>query len=332
MSDRQGARPKRRRSSSLSRKSRTVQKTKRRSSSSGEEGPVKKKPAKGKGSKRLLGGHMSIAGGIWKAVHDSVIVGGTAFAMFLGSQRTWKSKPIDERAAERFRQACVEYGFHPSVILPHGSYLMNCGSPRRDIFQKSRSMLIDELRRCEQLGLTMFNFHPGSTLNEISVEECLERIADSINYAHQHTNKVMTVIENMCCQGNTVGGRFSEIKGIIKLVRNKKRIGVCLDTCHAFAAGYDLSARGGVKKMLDEFDAQVGMKYLMAIHLNDSKGMLECHKDRHENIGYGHIGLDGFRQVMNEPRLRKIPMILETPHRPNFDYEKEIKLLRSLCN
>ncbi|XP_058872697.1 probable endonuclease 4 isoform X3 [Acipenser ruthenus] len=232
------------------------------------------------GRRKLIGAHMSIAGGLWNAVQGSVTIGGCVFGMFLGSQRSWKSRPLDEKALARFRQACSQHGFTPDRILPHGSYLLNCGSPKPDVYEKSRAMLIDELKRCEQLGLTMFNFHPGSTLHDITVEECLDRIADSINHAHQHTTGVTTVIENMSCQGNTVGGKFSELRGIIDRVKDKSRIGVCLDTCHAFAAG-----------------------------------KLGCHLDRHENIGEGEIGLEGFRQIMNEPRLDNMPMILETPVR-----------------
>ncbi|XP_058872673.1 probable endonuclease 4 isoform X1 [Acipenser ruthenus] len=281
--------------------------------------------------RKLIGAHMSIAGGLWNAVQGSVTIGGCVFGMFLGSQRSWKSQPLDEKAVARFRQACSQHGFTPDRILPHGSYLLNCGSPKPDVYEKSRAMLIDELKRCEQLGLTMFNFHPGSTLHDITVEECLDRIADSINHAHQHTTGVTTVIENMSCQGNTVGGKFSELRGIIDRVKDKSRIGVCLDTCHAFAAGHDLSAVGGVKKMLDEFDWTVGLQYLKAVHLNDSKGKLGCHLDRHENIGEGEIGLEGFRQIVNEPRLDNMPMILETPVRPDMDGSQEIQLLYSLC-
>nr|XP_005994325.1 PREDICTED: probable endonuclease 4 isoform X2 [Latimeria chalumnae] len=267
---------------------------------------------------KYVGAHMSIAGGIWNAVADSVTIGGRAFALFLGSQRTWHRKPIDEKAAAKFRQTCKEHGFSPDVIIPHGSYLMNCGSPN-PVFQKSRFMLVDELRRCEALGLTMFNFHPGSTLNEISIETCLHRIADCINYAHQQTKGVTTVIENMSCQGNTVGGRFQELRGIIDGVEDKSRVGVCLDTCHAFAAGYNLSTEDGLSQMLEEFESVVGLQYLKAVHLNDSKGKLGCHLDRHENIGRGYIGLDGFRRIMNEPRFNNIPMILETPARSYDD-------------
>ncbi|KAJ0060189.1 hypothetical protein NL108_004043, partial [Boleophthalmus pectinirostris] len=209
------------------------------------------------------------------------------------------------------------------------------------VFEKSQALLVDELSRCSRLGLTLYNFHPGSSLGTITTEECTEKIATAINHAHQQTPAVVTVLENMSGQGSTVGGKFSELKAIIDKVRDQSRMGVCLDTCHAFAAGekyyycyynvvkmcaflytlpliltgYDLTAEGGVKAMLDEFDQQVGLKYLKAIHLNDSKGKVGCNLDRHEDIGKGHIGIPAFRDIVNEPRLDNIPLILETPGR-----------------
>ncbi|KAG7491528.1 hypothetical protein MATL_G00004560 [Megalops atlanticus] len=251
--------------------------------------------------------------------------------MFLGSQRSWKRPPLNSTAAEKFRKACAENGFDPVHILPHGSYLMNCGSPKEDVFEKSQALLVDELTRCSALGLCHFNLHPGASLGSITTEECLEKIAQAINDAHRQTSSVVTVLENMCGQGSTVGGQFSELRAIIDRVQDQSRVGVCLDTCHAFAAGYDLSAKGGVKSMLDEFDQVVGLHYLRAMHLNDSKGKLGCHLDRHEDIGRGQIGLSAFRDIVNEPRLDNIPLILETPGRPGFEYPEQIELLYSLC-
>ncbi|KAL8596492.1 hypothetical protein ACOMHN_044030 [Nucella lapillus] len=279
------------------------------------------------GARKLVGAHCSIVGGLYKAVEEAVAMGGRAFGLFLRSQRSWTSKPLDPKAADKFKASCKEHGFPPSSILPHGSYLMNCGSPNPDTLKKSREALLEELQRCEALGLTLYNFHPGSTCGEISVEECLEKIADAINWAHQHTKFVITVVENMSCQGNTVGGRFEELKGIIDRVKDKSRIGICLDTCHAFAAGYDLSSAEGFEKFVSEFDSLIGFQYLKAMHLNDSKGAVGCHLDRHENIGKGQIGLEGFRRVMTEPRFNGIPMILETPL---GDYAKEIDILNKL--
>ncbi|XP_026861774.1 probable endonuclease 4 isoform X2 [Electrophorus electricus] len=262
---------------------------------------VKGKRCKTKGGKKYIGAHVSIAGGIWKAVEASVDIGGRSFGLFLGSQRSWKRPALDKDAAVRFQEACVQHGFDPTHILPHGSYLMNCGSPKE--------------------GASM-----GS-----STEQCMDRIAQAINHAHQQIPTVITVLENMSGQGSTVGGQFIELKGIIDRVRDKTRVGVCLDTCHAFAAGYDISSAGGVKSMLEEFDLVVGLHYLRAVHLNDSKGKLGCHLDRHEDIGRGQIGISAFRDIMNEPRLDNIPLILETPGCAGFEYAEQIQLLYSLC-
>ncbi|KAL1264306.1 hypothetical protein QQF64_004661 [Cirrhinus molitorella] len=283
-----------------------------------------------KPKKKYIGAHVSMSGGIWKAVESSVAMGGHAFALFLGSQRSWTRPALDTAAAVKFQEACAQHGFDPMHILPHGSYLMNCGSPKEDVFSKSQAMLVDELSRCSALGLSQFNFHPGASIDS-TPENCMEKIAQAINHAHQQTPAVITVLENMSGQGSTIGGQFSELKSIIDRVRDKTRVGVCLDTCHAFAAGYDISPPGGVKNILDEFDRVVGLHYLRAIHLNDSKGKLGCHLDRHEDIGRGQIGITAFREIVNEPRLDNIPMILETPGRPGFEYAEQIELLYSLC-
>ncbi|CAN0210578.1 putative endonuclease 4 isoform X2 [Lampetra fluviatilis] len=285
----------------------------------------------GRGSHKFVGGHMSISGGLWKTVEESAQLGARAFGLFLTSQRTWHTKPLDPCDARRFRETCKQLGFTPDHIVPHGSYLLNCGSPSTETFEKSRAALVSELQRCEKLGLVLYNFHPGSSCGQGSTDACLERIASAINYAHERTRGVVTVIENMCGQGHTVGGQFEELRGIIDLVADQSRIGVCLDTCHAFAAGYDISSQEGVQRTLDEFHRVVGLKFLKAVHLNDSKGKLGCHLDRHENVGRGHIGLEGFRAIMNAPQLDHLPMILETPGSPSFGYEEEIALLYSLC-
>ncbi|OCT85533.1 probable endonuclease 4 isoform X2 [Xenopus laevis] len=285
---------------------------------------------KRKNSKKFVGAHVSIQGGIWNAVLVARQIGASAIGMFLGSQRTWKSKTLDDKAAERFQRTCKELGFQSHYILPHSPYLMNLGSPKSDVLQKSRAMLVDELHKCHQLGLTMYNIHPGSRVGAISVNRCLELIADGINLAHSQIPGVTVVLENMSCQGSTVGGLFEELRGIIDLVVDKSRIGVCLDTCHAFAAGHDLSKKAGLENMLDKFSTVVGLSFLKAIHLNDSQGEVGCKLDRHEKIGHGHIGLEGFRHVMNEPRFNGIPMILETPLSSD-DHAKEIDLLYSLC-
>lgn len=209
---------------------------------------------------------------------------------------------------------------------------MNCGSPDEETLSKSRVTLVDELKRCERLGLSLYNFHPGSTCGKITVEESIARIAESINQAHQETKYVVTVLENMSCQGNTIGGKFEELRDIIDQVQDKSRVGVCLDTCHAFAAGYDIASEKGFEKMMDEFETTVGLQYLQGVHLNDSKGELGCHLDRHENIGKGKIGVEAFRRVMRDPRFNGIPMILETPYVSENIYQKEIKQLYAMMN
>ncbi|KAK3610704.1 hypothetical protein CHS0354_028094 [Potamilus streckersoni] len=283
-------------------------------------------------SQKFVGAHVSMAGGIYNAIYNAANMGAKSFALFLKSSRSWQSKPLDDDDALKFREACKEHGYSSHLILPHGSYLMNCGSPHSETLEKSRDALIDELQRCEKLGLMLYNFHPGSTCGKGTVEDCLDRIAESINIAHSQTKYVITVIENMSCQGSTVGGKFTELAGIIARVKDKSRIGVCLDTCHAYAAGYDLSTEAGYKQMIAEFDRIIGFQYLKALHLNDSAGKLGSHLDRHENIGKGNIGKEGFRRVMNEPHFDNIPMILETPYTSDEIYSSEINLLESLCN
>ncbi|KAE8611591.1 hypothetical protein XENTR_v10012515 [Xenopus tropicalis] len=251
-----------------------------------EEGGTLESPQIRKNSKKFVGAHVSIQGGIWNAVLVARQIGASAIGMFLGSQRTWKSKALDDKAAERFQRTCKELGFKSRYILPHSPYLMNLGSPKPDVLQKSQAMLVDELHKCHQLGLTMYNIHPGSCVGAMSVSKCLELIADGINLAH------------------------AQVPGVI--------------------VGHDLSKKAGLEHMLDEFNKVVGLSFLKAIHLNDSQGELGCKLDRHENIGHGHIGLEGFRHVMNEPRFNGIPMILETPLSSD-DHAKEIELLYSLC-
>ncbi|GAB6028303.1 hypothetical protein CHUAL_002478 [Chamberlinius hualienensis] len=281
-------------------------------------------------SERFVGAHISAAGGLQNGPINAAAIGANCFALFLKSQRTWNSKPLEDKTILAFKKQCRKLGFTSQHILPHGSYLLNCGSPKKDVLEKSRATLIDELQRCEKLGIQLYNFHPGSTCGEIEIEECLNRIGESINLAHSKTKSVITVVENMSCQGNTVGGKFEELKGIIDLVHDKSRIGICLDTCHAFAAGYDVSSPKKFDDVMQEFDRIIGIKYLKALHLNDSKGKLGCHLDRHENIGKGHIGNGCFEFIMNDPRFIGIPMILETPCEDDKIYEQEIRFLYSI--
>ncbi|XP_046450041.1 probable endonuclease 4 isoform X2 [Daphnia pulex] len=285
-------------------------------------------------NKIFLGAHISAAGGLENAITNSLNIGGTSFALFLKNQRQWVSKPMEDVTVERFKAACATHKFLPHLILPHGSYLMNCGSSDPVILAKSRANLLDEVQRCERLGILYYNIHPGSSCGKGTREEAIKSIADSINWVHDQTpdSKVTVVLENMCRQGNTIGGDFSDLAEIIQQVFDQSRIGVCLDTCHALAAGYDLATAHGFDSFLEEFERVVGFRYLVAVHLNDSEGELGCHRDRHASIGKGKIGLEGFRRIVNCPRFRDIPVVLETPFISDEHYKQEILLLKSLAN
>ncbi|KAF0695504.1 Aste57867_13697 [Aphanomyces stellatus] len=283
---------------------------------------------------KVVGAHVSGAGGLENAVFNAAKIGARAFALFTRSQRTWTCKPMEAATAEAFQAAMKAFGYTPNDVVPHGSYLLNCGSPDAETLRKSREGLLDEVRRCEQLGLSLYNFHPGSTKKEISVDACLDLIAESIELTLAQTHGVTILIENMSSQGSTVGGQFSELKGIIGRISDahRSRVGVCLDTCHAFAAGWDLRDEDAYEATMRAFDETVGLQYLKAVHLNDSKGDLGCHADRHEKIGKGKIGLEPFRRLMNDPRFDGIPMVLETPYVDDDGYEEEISLLYALAN
>ncbi|GGC83034.1 deoxyribonuclease IV [Vreelandella lutescens] len=259
-----------------------------------------------------LGAHVSAAGGADQAVLRAVEIGATAFALFTKNQRQWKGKPLTDEAIAAFKQACKKHGFGPEQILPHDSYLINLGHPEAEGLAKSRAAFLDEMQRCEQLGLTLLNFHPGSHLNKISEAECLSRIADSINEALAATRGVTAVIENTAGQGTNLGWRFEHLAEIIAQVDDKSRVGVCIDTCHAFAAGYDLHTREATQASLDELGNVVGFEYLRGMHLNDAKSAFASRVDRHHSLGKGNIGLDAFSTIMQDERIHGIPMILET--------------------
>ncbi len=259
-----------------------------------------------------LGAHVSAAGGADQAGLRAVDIGATAFALFTKNQRQWKGKPLTDEAIAAFKQACKTHGFGPEQILPHDSYLINLGHPEAEGLAKSRAAFLDEMQRCEQLGLTLLNFHPGSHLNKISEADCLSRIAESINLALDATQGVTAVIENTAGQGTNLGWRFEHLAEIIEQVDDKSRVGVCIDTCHAFAAGYDLRTRDATKATLDELGKVVGFQYLRGMHLNDAKSAFASRVDRHHSLGKGNIGLEAFSAIMQDPRIQGIPMILET--------------------
>ncbi|OZJ03730.1 hypothetical protein BZG36_04147 [Bifiguratus adelaidae] len=269
----------------------------------------------------LLGAHASITHGLQTAVHNTVRIHGSCFALFLKSQRRWEHPPLEQENVDGFRQARQKFNFSPGSALPHGSYLVNMAHPDKDKRSKSYDCFLEDLQRCERLGIQLYNFHPGSTTGACTIEEGIGNIADCINQAHTETQSVIAVLENMAGAGNVIGSKFEELGGIIALVKDKTRVGVCLDTCHAFAAGYDLRSLEAYEATMNAFDQHIGIKYLKALHLNDSKFGLGCKKDRHASIGKGEIGLDGFRNVMNDRRLWGLPMVLETPAR--WDDAKE---------
>lgn len=274
-----------------------------------------------------IGAHVSAGGGVENAPVNAVGIGADAFALFTKNQRQWVAKALTDDSINLFKSRVKESGLDTRYILPHDSYLINLGHPDSEAIAKSRDAFIDEMKRCEQLGLQLLNFHPGSHLNKITVEECLDRVAESINIALGQTSGVTAVIENTAGQGSNIGNRFEHLRYIIDRVDDKSRVGVCIDTCHAFAAGYDLADH--YDETFDEFDNIVGFSYLRAFHLNDTKKPLGSRVDRHESIGKGCIGIDFFKRLMVDPRFDDMPLILETPD--ESIWPEEIALLRSFC-
>lgn len=277
---------------------------------------------------KKIGPHVSASGGVQMAPVNAMAVGASAFALFTKNQRQWFSPPLKKEEIEQFKAKVKESGIDTRYILPHDSYLINLGSPDTEGLEKSRQSFIDEMIRCEELGLNMLNFHPGSHLRQISPEACMDRIAESINMALERTGGVTAVIENTAGQGSNIGFAFWQIRRIIDGIDDKSRVGVCIDTCHTYTAGYDL--KNEYERVWDEFNNEIGMKYLRAIHLNDSKKELGSRVDRHDSIGKGFLGMDFFRKIMQDQALNDIPFILETPD--DSLWAEEISLLHSLEN
>ncbi|MDT3664995.1 deoxyribonuclease IV [Cronobacter dublinensis] len=261
---------------------------------------------------KFTGAHVSASGGVANAPARAAEIGATAFALFTKNQRQWRAAALTPDVIDAFKAACRQHGFGPGQILPHDSFLINLGHPEPEALEKSRAAFIDELERCAQLGLTLLNFHPGSHLQQISEDGCLSRIAESVNIALEKTEGVTAVIENTAGQGSNLGFRFEHLAAIIDQVEDKSRVGVCIDTCHAFAAGYDLRTEADCEKTFAEFDRIVGFEYLRGMHLNDAKSAFASRVDRHHSLGEGNIGFTPFRWIMQQPQFDNIPLILET--------------------
>lgn len=273
-----------------------------------------------------IGAHVSANAGVENAPINANAIGADAFALFTKNQRRWVSPPLSQQSIQSFKENCEKFNLSPDYILPHDSYLINLGHPEKESLEKSRMAFLDEMTRCEQLGLKMLNFHPGSHLKLISVDQCLALIAESINITLDKTKGVTAVIENTAGQGSNVGFSFMHIAQIIDKVEDKSRVGVCLDTCHTYSAGYDLKTEAGYQATFKEFDDVIGLPFLKAIHLNDTKKEFASRVDRHETLGNGFLGMDFFERIMKDERLDNIPFILETPDESRW--AEEIEILR----
>ena len=279
---------------------------------------------------KFFGAHVSASGGVENAPRNASAIGATAFALFTKNQRQWRSAPLSAASIEAFGRELAAAGIDPRHVLPHDSYLINLGHPEEEGLERSREAFLDEMQRCEQLGLDRLNFHPGSHLKKISTEECLDRVAESINIALRATKGVTAVIENTAGQGSNVGFAFWQLKRIIDGGEDRSRVGVCLDTCHSFAAGYDLSSELACERTFEEFDREVGFEYLRGVHLNDALRPLGSRIDRHTPLGEGQIGWDCFRFIARDSRFDDLPLILETPDESRW--AEEIEILNKFAN
>lgn len=278
---------------------------------------------------KYIGAHVSAAGGVENVPGRAHEIGATGFALFTKNQRQWRAKPLTEENIEGFKKECEKYGYSMEAVIPHDSYLINLGHPEEAKLQKSRDAFLVELQRCEQLGIKLLNFHPGSHLKKISEKECLSRIAESINIALDQTEFTKAVIENTAGQGTNMGFRFEHLAEIMDQVKNQDRVGVCIDTAHAFAGGYDISTEEGFYDTFEQFEKYIGFEKLLGMHLNDSKKELGTRVDRHDSLGDGYIGWTPFELIMKDDRFNSIPMILETPNTERW--AEEIAKLKELA-
>ena len=273
---------------------------------------------------KYVGAHVSASGGLANAAIRAAEIEATAFALFTKNQRQWRAAPLSDETIAEFKAACEKYHFGPGQILPHDSYLINLGHPVEEALEKSRDAFIDEMTRCQQLGLTLLNFHPGSHVQQ-GTEKGIELIADLLNDVLDPAQKTIVLLETMAGKGTEVGRNFEEIAAIIERADCKERLGVCLDTCHVWDAGYDIA--NDLDGVLEEFDRVIGLSRLHAVHLNDSLNVRAARKDRHARIGEGEIGLEALTRVIRHPKLRHLPFILETPN-DDAGYAREIAMLR----
>ncbi|SMP86325.1 Endonuclease IV [Epsilonproteobacteria bacterium SCGC AD-308-E02] len=281
-------------------------------------------------NKKFVGAHTSAAGGVFNAVKNAEAIGAKAFALFTKNQKRWDAKPLETATIDKFQKELDKSGILAKHVLPHDSYLINLGHPEVEKREKSMDAFLDEVQRCELLGLDKLNFHPGSHLKQISEDECLDKIAEAMNRTLDKTSGVSLVLENTAGQGSNLGWKFEHLATIIDKIEDKSRVGVCIDTCHMFTAGYDIRTRDVYDKTWAEFEHIVGFKYLMGMHINDSKPDLGSHVDRHHSLGLGKIGLDAFRFIMNDERMDDIPLILETID--ESIWKEEIELLYSFVD
>jgi len=279
---------------------------------------------------KYVGAHVSAGGGVENAVKNAVEIGADGFALFTKNQRQWVAKPLSEKSINKFKELMDEHGFSAEGILPHDSYLINLGHPEEEKREKSYNAFVDEIRRVEQLGLKYLNFHPGSHLKKITEEECLDLISENINRAIKDTEYAVLVLETTAGQGSNLGYKFEHLAYIIDKVEDKSRIGVCIDTAHIFAAGYDIRTKEAYDKTMKEFDEIIGFKYLKGMHINDSKAKFASRVDRHHSLGKGEIGIDAFKFIMQDERIDNIPLVLETIE-PEI-WAEEIKLLKSFAD
>ncbi|MDE6556594.1 MAG: deoxyribonuclease IV [Duncaniella sp.] len=278
---------------------------------------------------KYIGAHVSAEEGVSQAPLNASAIGAKSFALFTRNPARWRSKSLTAKEINAFKENCANLGYDANVILPHDSYLINLGSPDPEKLAKSREAFMDELVRCSQLGLKMLNFHPGSHLKMLDENECLDLIAESLNLLLDETEGVKAVIENTAGQGSNLGYNFAQIARIIDGVKDKSRVGVCIDTCHTYTSGYDLATPEGYAATWDEFDRVIGFRYLCGMHLNDTLKPLGSHVDRHAPIGTGLLGPDFWRMLMQDPRFDNIPLILETPD-PDL-WPAEIAMLNALA-